>query len=526
MKKAIGYIRISDKDQSNFSLDGQERYIRDFCERQNYALAEVFKDDGRSAKNFDRPDWIRLEGFIKLNKDVAFLVVVKYDRFSRNVQESLTKIQLLENKYNIVILSVMEPIALHPQSPYFFQFRMQLLLGAQTEWLVIQDRTKFGINQAHSKGRWVNRAPIGYRNTRDENDKPIIVPDEKKAPLVAKAFDLFIGGMPIEALRKWFKERGVHIAGNSTLQDFLGNPVYAGMILKKSYYDEPEKLVPGIHQAIVTETTWYKAQAVIKGNAGRSHIQYNEAVPLRGALKGVDGRLLTAGNSKSAGGKYIWYYVDSHNRKHHNANKLHEQFEAILAELTFTKAHLEYLQQTAIVQMKSGMADREKSLAAKQAQLRALVARVDKTEELYIDGNLDREAYFKWKERYVLQRSTLQAEIEELTTPVNQLWGQFSAALEKLCDLVYLFRKATIQQKHSFINIVFDSQLWYSDKCYRTSFILPIFSPKALILKEKGLLLLEQPLVKSGSFEKMCPEREHNRTIRPLLELLSQISAA
>ena len=83
--KAIGYIRISTKDQSNFSLSGQEKYIRDFCEKHNYELATVFKDDGQSAKNFDRPDWKALEQFIKENNSVTTLVVAKYDRFSRNV---------------------------------------------------------------------------------------------------------------------------------------------------------------------------------------------------------------------------------------------------------------------------------------------------------------------------------------------------------------------------------------------------------------------------------------------------------
>ena len=101
-KNAIGYVRISNSDQSNFSLDGQEKYITDFCENHHYNLLQIFKDDGKSAKNFDRPDWKLLEIFIKNNPQVSFLVVVKYDRFSRNVSQSLAKIDLLEKKYQII----------------------------------------------------------------------------------------------------------------------------------------------------------------------------------------------------------------------------------------------------------------------------------------------------------------------------------------------------------------------------------------------------------------------------------------
>ena len=49
MKKAIGYIRISTKDQSNFSLEGQEKYIREYAERLQITISAIFKDDGKSA---------------------------------------------------------------------------------------------------------------------------------------------------------------------------------------------------------------------------------------------------------------------------------------------------------------------------------------------------------------------------------------------------------------------------------------------------------------------------------------------
>ena len=45
MKKAIGYVRISTEDQSNFSIEGQEKLIQEFCIKQNFQLVEVFKDE-------------------------------------------------------------------------------------------------------------------------------------------------------------------------------------------------------------------------------------------------------------------------------------------------------------------------------------------------------------------------------------------------------------------------------------------------------------------------------------------------
>jgi len=81
MKSAIGYIRISTKDQSNFSLSGQQQYIDNFCQREEIQLLETFKDDGFCAKNFDRPSWKDLKTFIQKHyRKINYLIVCKYDR--------------------------------------------------------------------------------------------------------------------------------------------------------------------------------------------------------------------------------------------------------------------------------------------------------------------------------------------------------------------------------------------------------------------------------------------------------------
>jgi len=140
-KKAVGYVRISRADQSTFSLAGQEESIRTHCSRAGIELLSIFKDDGQSAKNFDRVSWKELEAYIKQHhKEVDYMIVMKYDRFSRNLSEALVMIDKLEKKFKITIISVMEPIGLHPAAPYFFQFRTQMLLGAEVEEHCLRSR--------------------------------------------------------------------------------------------------------------------------------------------------------------------------------------------------------------------------------------------------------------------------------------------------------------------------------------------------------------------------------------------------
>ena len=89
MKRAYIYIRVSTEDQrDNWSVAGQETACREFCTRQGYDLVRVWKDEAVSAKTFDRPAWSQMQASVKRGK-IAFIVVQKYDRFSRNVAEGL-----------------------------------------------------------------------------------------------------------------------------------------------------------------------------------------------------------------------------------------------------------------------------------------------------------------------------------------------------------------------------------------------------------------------------------------------------
>ena len=65
---AVGYVRISDADQSNFSIEGQKSNLLDFCKRFKVNLQQVFTDDGRSGANFDREGWRDLEQTVKSSR--------------------------------------------------------------------------------------------------------------------------------------------------------------------------------------------------------------------------------------------------------------------------------------------------------------------------------------------------------------------------------------------------------------------------------------------------------------------------
>ena len=55
-KTVVAYARISNEDQSHFSIDGQKEQFIEYCEKNNYNLLQVFTDEGQSAKDFERKE--------------------------------------------------------------------------------------------------------------------------------------------------------------------------------------------------------------------------------------------------------------------------------------------------------------------------------------------------------------------------------------------------------------------------------------------------------------------------------------
>lgn len=521
MNKAIGYIRISTKDQSNFSLDGQEKYIRDYCDKNKIECLTVFKDDGRSAKNFDRPDWRSLEKFLQANiNQVQILIVAKYDRFSRNVSEALQMIELLESKFQVRILSVMEPINLHPQSPYFFQFRTTMLLGAQVEWLVIKDRTRAGIRQANVSGRVVNKAPIGYINKRDDRNKPIIVVDAERSIFIKRVFQLYLQGMPPKAIGNELRCKEFNLQGNGAITRILINPLYGGLVKAKAHYDDPEQLCKGIHEPIIDEATWWKVQTLINNRTPQKNLIYNDNFPLKGILEHDCGKRVTAAFSQGKKRKFGYYRCMADNTNL-NAGKLHGQMEDILKELSLPSFFVEYIQQGLLKKVEAGISDRRLQGAKKKQQLMWLYTKLNNIEEDRNSRQIDAAYYTKWHNTYRSEIAILEADIAAIATPINETMKRYRETLPLLQDMHFVYQACSTPQKQFLLRGVFERGLMHDGDTFRTPWILPVFAPKAAVLAQKRLLVIEQPAINSEETVDCSP---YETIIEPLFKLLDFIS--
>lgn len=486
MKQAISYIRISNRDQSNFSLSGQQEYIKQFCERKGIILINSFLDNGQSAKNFDRADWRKLEQFVAKNhKDIDYLVVVKYDRFSRNVVEGLNMIERLEKKYQIAILSVFEEISIDTKSPFFFKMRTDMLVQAEFELRVIRDRTNFGIRQAKREGRWIGRAPFGYLNKK-EGGKPGIIPDPERAEMVRKAFELFNSGISMMEIRAMIKAHGHPIKGNSIIARMLQNPVYLGMLNLDGEW------IKGKHPPIIDLQTFNKAQEPFAKET-KIRVIINDEVPLRGVLKCSCGRHLTAGRSKGKTNHYWYYKCKSHLEVNFNSKVVHEKMREVMFHLSLSEQTIDAIRLRAEQKLKIEMSKRSGKVPDIKRDITEVEKKIVLLEEKFILNQLPFKSYSTWNSAYNTELSSLKRTLEASQQTDQNLWTIYRKESEKLSDMLKVYDGLNAVQKQRLLNLVFNRDLMYRLNSFLTSKVHALFEPNALKLKEKGLLIINSP---------------------------------
>ena len=163
--KAIIYARVSTKEQAEkgLSLKTQKETCLEYAKRNKYEVLKVFTERGESAKTTNRTEFKKLIEYINLKSDqIDGLIVFNLKRLSRNMADHTDIVKFLtQNK--IILESATEAISETPEGKLM---RNVIASFAQYDNDQRSDRTKRGMIQAIKEGRYVWKAPIGYRNNK------------------------------------------------------------------------------------------------------------------------------------------------------------------------------------------------------------------------------------------------------------------------------------------------------------------------------------------------------------------------
>jgi len=192
---AAGYIRVSTDEQAaeGQSLDNQLARIRAYTESQGWTLAEVYREEGFSGKNIDRPEMSRMLKDIKAGR-FNVILVYKVDRLTRKQKDLWYLLEDLFEANSVGFKSVIEPF--DTTTAQGKAFLGMLAVFAQLERDTIAERTKDTLANKKANGQWTGRVPFGYRVA--ENGK--LIKDSKQQKTIAKIRRLHRQGKSYRAI--------------------------------------------------------------------------------------------------------------------------------------------------------------------------------------------------------------------------------------------------------------------------------------------------------------------------------------
>lgn len=236
--RAIIYIRVSSEEQlQNMSLDSQETVCREYCARQGYEVAAVFREEGQSAKTADRPELQRLIRCCLEHKGEIDLVLVhSVSRFSRSTEDYLS-IKNMLRELGVGLRSATEAFDDTPSGRF-----VETVIAAHGQ-LDNDNKAVLSVERmklALQRGRWTHGPPLGYRKPLSGQDCPSLEPDPATAPLVRRAFELHATGRySVSDIARKLSAMGLRGARGAELSpqslgNQLRNPLYCGrMVVSK-----------------------------------------------------------------------------------------------------------------------------------------------------------------------------------------------------------------------------------------------------------------------------------------------------
>ena len=262
MKNALAYARVSTKEQAEkgYSIPAQLKAIREYAKSHGFRILDEYIDEGESAKTADRPSFLKMIKRCTKDKKIDAVIVHKIDRFSRNNLDFYTYKAILK-KEGVRLISVTENIQETPAGEFLENIVVAMAHFYSSN---LAEEVLKGMKEKFKRGEWPVKAPIGYKNVRDENGRAIVVVDKEKAPLIKEMFKLYATGQySFSSLSEEMAKRGLKTIHNRYLspdhiRSVLQNPFYIGRM--RMWGEE----VKGIHKPIIDEALFNQVQNVLK----------------------------------------------------------------------------------------------------------------------------------------------------------------------------------------------------------------------------------------------------------------------
>lgn len=284
MDKVAIYLRKSRADEQGASIEEtlsrHKSTLLSFAKTNKLNIVKIYEEVVSGESLFSRPQMLELLQDIEDNKFSAVLCM-DIDRLGRgNMKEQGIILETCKTSRTLIIT---------PRKVYDLdneldeQYSEFEALMARNEYKTIRRRMQSGRIKSVQEGCYISNAPLGYKNVmRDKKATLEIV--EKDAEYIKMIFDKYVNeGKGSEIIAQEMTAMGVkgkrgNALGRTTVRTIISNPVYIGKVA----WHKPEIYVDGLHEPIIDNETFEKAQII---RTGRGHPPSNKGIienPLAG----------------------------------------------------------------------------------------------------------------------------------------------------------------------------------------------------------------------------------------------------
>ena len=483
--KAVIYTRVSTKEQAenNASLDTQKKYCLELARKKNIDVIEFFGGTYESAKSDERKEFQKMLSFVKRKKNISYIIVYSYDRFSRTGANGAYISEQLK-KQGIVTLSATQEVDATTAAGSFQQNLYYMFSQFDNE--LRRDKTVSGMREKLRNGYWMGHVPRGYVNLNPGNGKVqnIVVNDDGKLLRLAflwKAKENISHNEISERLAK----KGYHVTGKK-LSDLFRNPFYCGLIVHSMI---PGEVVEGKHEALVSKEVFLKINGKLnKQGYGKKLNKDCEQLPLKKFVRSADcGTAYTGYLVKKKG---LYYYKNNRigSKENKSAKIMHKQFLDLLGEyqLSDEKYHAP-MKEIMYYTFKTEHEAKIREAEVHRNKLIEINTKLDRLEERFVFEEITQTQYEKFKQKLDLEKHQIEENLHNGGFDLSNLEKAIELALQYSLQLPSLWSSGDLEVKRGIQNMVFPEGILYDFKngSYRTTRVNSIFSVIPLMSDKK-----------------------------------------
>lgn len=284
IKRAAIYARVSTdmQAQEGESIPAQLDRLRRWAAENGYVVVAEYVDEGQSARTADRREFARmLQDAKAAPRPYDAILVVRWDRFARNVDDASMFKTLIRRQLGMELISISDP-----QLGGAIGTLMERILDVIAEFqsLLTAENVKNTMCYLAEGGRWLGKVPFGYALSGEGK----LVPKEGEAEAVRWAFEqIALRQSSIQGIAAEFAT-GIRFPATlkykwsqQAIRQILRNPVYIGTVSWNKRYTQianvngrSQKLrgfrdpsewitIEDAHEPIISKQLWHDAQRVM-----------------------------------------------------------------------------------------------------------------------------------------------------------------------------------------------------------------------------------------------------------------------